>query len=178
MPTPYHESAFIEIVEAGTRLWQDVLGQEGRRRLEFQFFDGEGGFRDSTSPEFTSVPVMGRSQPYQLFGNTDSRTIDFELIFHVEDDVEEVRRSGDWLRALMLPWYDSEVDITYGPPRVLLSFGALYNEIGYITSAELNWRGPFDVESLNPHHLVASITFKAADDAVGLPNGVEVITRT
>lgn len=145
--------------------------EDPAQRLEFQIFPEEISM--SKAAEYTSMGIVGRSEPVRAYSSSGSKTYSFELTFVASVDQNDGGSSYDvlekinWLESLVYPEYKN--NITYPPPVVFLIVGDAINARCITTEVSPVLRGPWEINESplgdefnweGPIQAVASVTFE------------------
>lgn len=97
---------------------------------------------DSVSAKYEEGTVVGRSEPYIVFGGTGSRSIKFTFDMHREmtGNEEEIEQIVKYIESAVYPNYDSAVAAT----RVRVEIGSQICISGVMNDRDVNWHGPID----------------------------------
>ena len=154
------------------RLWR----RERDASLSTRFADiFEDGFEEEADVNYSETEIIGRAENHQTWINNGNRNISITFKFHVEGDeapdVQEAIIAGvvepaRWLEALKYPLVDQSGSVI-APPRATLQMGQLYTGRVIATSVTPAWKGPWDQDSLLPHHAEVSATFTEVNKEVG-----------
>lgn len=114
--------------------------------LEFDFFSGDGSVSDSVSPQWESIPIIGRSVPLKSYSSTGPRTIGLNLAFvssafqyDSSSDAEKVVYNRvNFLRSLAYPSYDG--DFATPPSYCLVVVGQFIKVKAVMTSCDVTWK--------------------------------------
>jgi hypothetical protein len=140
--------------------WADKWAHPQGTSLAVQYYDTEGGFAESSAPNYADAEVVGRAEPYKTFTGTGSKEISITFNFKAQGEKslqEEVTYPARFLDALKYPL--SSGRLSYPPPPCLLTIGALFIARVVITSADITWEAPFDPDTLLPHGASVPVTF-------------------
>ncbi len=77
----------------------------------------------------------------------------------------EVVQPAKFLDALKFPLRQDN-GISVGPPRVLLTIGRLLTMRAIVTAAQLDWKAPFDPDTLLPYGAEVNVTFTSVYEKV------------
>ena len=131
-----------------------IIREDTREVLYFQSMPQEIG--DTSTPNWNDVQILGRSEPIRVYANTSARTFTFPLQFHAFSDArEDVVNKVNFLRALQFPRYVRNVALN--PPVFFLVIGDWLNERLICKSADVAWRGPWQIGFDVPDEMVPMV---------------------
>ena len=141
-------------------LWEHPLGTF----IDVTYWDTDGGISDSASPNYADTDVVGRGELYKNWISTGNKEIQVTLQFQVQGTGEEaIRREvlypARFIDKLKYPVYDAGSDLTYRTPTVLVRIGSFLMIRAIVTDATINWKAPFEPDTLLPHAAEVPVTF-------------------
>lgn len=107
---------------------------------------------DYKNVKWSSIEVIGRSEPIRTYTSSSPQTFRFKLMFVASIDAadggvaSDVKRKVDFLKSLVYPSKTSS-GYTVNPPTVWLIVGDLINSRCIASSVSAEWNGVWDVES-------------------------------
>lgn len=146
----------------------------GHDRVEFVFWPEE--ITDSVSPNWESVDVLGRAEPFQIYANTGPRTISLEFTFFAQGSMTkggsipasidlEVMRNVRFLRSLAYPLV-GEDGLVRRPATCWLRLGELLTSRVILADApEVTYSGPWEPDTVLPYQAQVSCTFTEVNKA-------------
>lgn len=118
----------------------------------FDFYWIPEEITEEISCEWEEVTIIGRSAPIFSYSSTGPRTINMELHFIADGTggsvEEDVHRKIQFLKSFTYPEYlASNIK---SPHRLQLVVGGFLNIVGVISSANVTWKAPYEIDTLFP----------------------------
>lgn len=138
-------NAMIEVHDDTPRFVRKQFEKVRITRLRFQFLEN---IAEQAQPNYESIPVIGRSEPYVSYSGGNSRTISISLQFASSvtagdrGDFDTAMRNIRFLQALTHPSY-TDGGIMYPPPLCRLVLGRFIAARGVVTSASPSYPNVF-----------------------------------
>jgi hypothetical protein len=137
-------------------LWKHPNGNS----LKVTYVNLEEGIQETASPNYSDIEITGRAEGYKVFSGTSNKEITLTFRFQATDHAtvkEDVIYPARFLDALKYPLTNG--NLSYPPPPCLLKIGTLLMARVVVTSADITWEAPFDVETMEPHSASVPVTF-------------------
>jgi hypothetical protein len=120
----------------------------------------EDGFSENSGSNYATGDVFGRAENYMTFSGGQNMTIPLEWHFAAAD-LEEAVHNISRVRALqsLKDPFDGPENLSIPPPPLLLIIGRLLAARVVMTEATVQWKGPFEPQTMIPHHAQVQTTF-------------------
>ncbi len=141
-----------------------------------------GSLSDSFSPNWTSVPMIGRADPnYHYTGVTRELSLDFTVYATDRDELKPIWRKLNALAGYTAPKYSAN-DITLGAPWMRITIGDIYRQqpviltsLSYtLVDADTTWEINIEDDPAMmqvPHKVSVSCGFNMISDFLPQRNG-------
>ena len=136
------------------------------KQIQFTWLPEE--FTETVTPNWEEVAILGRSEPFHIYANTGTKTIELDLTFMAQggagDTViqairEEVLVNVRFLQSLAYP-VRLENGLSSEPATCVLQIGSLIDEHVIMHGAPtVTFKGPWDVATLLPYQASVSCSF-------------------
>lgn len=119
---------------------EQVRNAWAKKKMAFPFSPEE--ISDEAQANWNTEDVMGRSEPWAVYGSTGQRQLSLTVELYASYDAKaEVVDKANWLRATQYPVYEG--DRMYPPPTLIFVYGDLIKARVICLGAPVTWKGPW-----------------------------------